>query len=323
MLRFAKPEGKYNVVLEEAPIPEPGPGEVRVKAVRSLISRGSEMGARYTREYAVSPEIMGYSLAGVVDALGEGVSYLDVGDRVVALAPHAQYVVRPALISTPQDQAQITPIPDDVSFDQAPFHPLTCGAVTWTGVEDIQPNDTVVIIGQGLVGSLMLQVMKVNGVGRVVAIDALKSRCAMAKSFGADAVINAAEEDPVQAVHRLTSGIGADIVVYAVGGPAGPKAFEQGLDMLAVNGLFHLIGLYEDEPLPLMSGKIQRRRLIGGYYGTTIGARQSRRAMELLASGAIQTDAMITHRFPFKEGPEAFELLYSRPNDAFGVLFEW
>lgn len=323
MLRFAKPEGKYNVVLEEAPIPEPGPGEVRVKAVRSLISRGSEMGARYTREYAVSPEIMGYSLAGVVDALGEGVSYLDVGDRVVALAPHAQYVVRPALISTPQDQAQITSIPDDVSFDQAPFHPLTCGAVTWTGVEDIQPNDTVVIIGQGLVGSLMLQVMKVNGVGRVVAIDALKSRCAMAKSFGADAVINAAEEDPVQAVHRLTSGIGADIVVYAVGGPAGPKAFEQGLDMLAVNGLFHLIGLYEDEPLPLMSGKIQRRRLIGGYYGTTIGARQSRRAMELLASGAIQTDAMITHRFPFKEGPEAFGLLYSRPNDAFGVLFEW
>ncbi len=323
MLRFAKPEGKYNLVLEETPIPEPGPGEVRVKAVRSLISRGSEMGARYTREHAVSPEIMGYSLAGVVDALGEGVSYLAVGDRVVALAPHAQYVVRPALICTPQDQALIIPIPDDVSFDQAPFHPLTCGAVTWTGIEDIQPNDTVVIIGQGLVGSLMLQVMKANGVGRVVAIDALKSRCAMAKSFGADAVINAAEEDPVQAVRRLTSGIGADIVVYAVGGPAGPKAFEQGLDMLAVNGLFHLIGLYEDEPLPLMSDKIQQRRLIGGYYGTTIGARQSRRAMELLASGAIQTDAMTTHRFPFKEGPEAFDLLYNRPDDAFGVLFEW
>ncbi len=47
--RLAKPEGKYNLVLEEAPMPEPAPGEVRIKAVRSLISRGSEMGARYTR----------------------------------------------------------------------------------------------------------------------------------------------------------------------------------------------------------------------------------------------------------------------------------
>ncbi|MBT5875464.1 MAG: zinc-binding dehydrogenase [Candidatus Latescibacteria bacterium] len=323
MLRFAKPEGKYNLILEEAPIPEPGPGEVRVKAVRSLISRGSEMGARYTREHAVSPNIMGYSLAGTVDALGEGISHLKVGDRVVAVAPHAQYVVRSALIPTPKDQAWVTPIADDVSFEQAPFHPLCCGAVTWVGVEDIQDNHTVVILGQGLVGSLMLQVVKASSNVRVVAVDALDSRCAMAESMGADVVINAASEDPVQAVRKLTSGIGADIVIYAVGGPAGPKAFEQGLDMLAVDGLLHLIGLHEDEPLPLMSGKIQRRKLIGGYYGATIGARQSRRAMDLLANGAIDTEAMTTHRFPFTQGPEAFDLLYNRPNDAFGVLFEW
>ena len=69
--------------------------------------------------------------------------------------------------------------------------------------------------------------------------------------------------------------------------------------------------------------ELQRRRLIGGYYGTTIGARQSRRAMDLLAAGAIQTEAMTTHRFPFKEGPEAFDLLYNHPDEAFGVLFEW
>ncbi len=323
MLRFAKPEGKYNLVLEEAPIPEPAHGEVRVRAVRSLISRGSEMGARYTREHAVSPEIMGYSLAGVVDAVGEGVSHLALGDRVVALAPHAQYVVRPAVINTPTDQARVTPIPDNVTFDQAPFHPLCCGAVTWSGVEEIRDNDTVVILGQGLVGSLMLQVIKSDGKGRVVAVDALDSRCAMASSLGADVVVNAAEEDPVAAIRRLTSGIGAEIVVYAVGGSAGPKAFAQGLDMLAVDGLLHLIGLYEDEPLPLMSGKIQRRKLIGGYYGATIGARQSRKAMDLLACGAINTEAMTTHRYPFRDGPEAFDLLYNKPNEAFGVIFKW
>ena len=93
--------------------------------------------------------------------------------------------------------------------------------------------------------------------------------------------------------------------------------------MLAVDGLLHLIGLYEDEPLPLMSGKIQRRKLIGGYYGATIGARQSRKAMDLLACGAINTEAMTTHRYPFRDGPEAFDLLYNKPNEAFGVIFKW
>ena len=74
MKRVAKPEGKFNIVIEEVAMPEPGPGEVRVKAVRSLISRGSEMGGRYTREHAVNPESMGYSLAGIVDAIGEGIN---------------------------------------------------------------------------------------------------------------------------------------------------------------------------------------------------------------------------------------------------------
>jgi len=84
MKRVVKPEGKFNVVIEEAAMPEPGPGEIRVKAVRSLISRGSEMGGRYTREHAVNPESMGYSLAGIVDAVGEEIEYYAVGDKVVA-----------------------------------------------------------------------------------------------------------------------------------------------------------------------------------------------------------------------------------------------
>ena len=155
MKRVAKPEGKFNVVIEDAPMPEPGPGEVRVKAVRSLISRGSEMGGRYTREHAVNPESMGYSLAGIVDAVGDGVAHYAIGDRVVASAPHAQYTVRPVRLRSPQDQAQVVPMLPSVNFDQAPYYPLASGAVSWIDIEDIQPYDTVVIIGQGLVGSLL------------------------------------------------------------------------------------------------------------------------------------------------------------------------
>ena len=323
MKRVIKPEGLHRIEIEEVPTPEPGAGEIRVKAACSLISRGSELGGRYTREHAVSPDIMGYSMAGTVDAVGEGIEHLEIGDRVVALAPHAQYVVRPARLVFPWDQTVVMPMPADLSFDSAPYYPLTAGAVTWVEVEDIQPQDTVVVLGQGLVGNLILQVIKANGVGRVVAVDALANRCAMAAEFGADTVINAREEDPVKAVKRLTNGLGADIVVYAVGGPAGPAAFGQGLDMLAIGGLIHLIGLYEDEPLSLPSNKIQGRKLLGGYFRTRAGASQSRRATELLASGAIRTDRMTTHRFPWRQASDAFALLYEKPGDALGVLLDW
>ena len=70
MKRVAKPAGKFNVVVEDAPTPAVGPHEVRVRNVRSLISRGSELWRRYIREEAVDPQIMGYSVGGVVDAVG-------------------------------------------------------------------------------------------------------------------------------------------------------------------------------------------------------------------------------------------------------------
>ena len=323
MKRVAKPEGKFNIVIEEVAMPEPGPGEVRVKAVRSLISRGSEMGGRYTREHAVNPESMGYSLAGIVDAIGEGIDHYAVGDKVVASAPHAQYAVRPARVSSLQEQAQVVPMLPSVTFDQAPYYPLTSGAVSWVDIENIQPYDTVVILGQGLVGSLLMQVAKANGRGRIIAVDTLDSRCTLSEELGADVVINASDEDPIRAVHKITNGVGAHIVVYAVGGPAGPRAFDQGLDMLAIGGLLHLIGLYEDQPLPLTSGKIQRRRLLGGYYGQVIPSGVSLRAMQLLGSGIIRTDKMTTHHFPYMEAPAAFDLLYNRMDEALGVLLNW
>ena len=323
MKRVAKPEGKFNIVIEEVAMPEPGPDEVRVKAVRSLISRGSEMGGRYTREHAVNPESMGYSLAGIVDAIGEGIDHYAVGDKVVASAPHAQYAVRPARVSSLQEQAQVVPMLPSVTFDQAPYYPLTSGAVSWVDIENIQPYDTVVILGQGLVGSLLMQVAKANGRGRIIAVDTLDSRCTLSEELGADVVINASDEDPIRAVHKITNGVGAHIVVYAVGGPAGPRAFDQGLDMLAIGGLLHLIGLYEDQPLPLTSGKIQRRRLLGGYYGQVIPSGVSLRAMQLLGSGIIRTDKMTTHHFPYMEAPAAFDLLYNRMDEALGVLLNW
>lgn len=322
MKRIIKPEGRHQIEFEKTPIPEPRPGEVRIKAACSLISRGSELGARYTQEQAFSTDA-GYSMAGTVDAVGDGIDHLKIGDRVVALSPHAQYVIQSAHLGNPRQQTLVMPMPSDLCFESAPYYPLTAGAVTWVEIENIRPQNTVVILGQGLVGNLILQVIKANGVGKVVAIDVLENRCKLAAEFGADRVINAHDEDPIKAVKRMTNGIGADIVVYAVGGPGGPVAFEQGLDMLAIDGLIHLIGLYENQPLSLPSRKIQQRKLLGGYYRTNVGAQQSRRAMDLLTSGAIRTERMTTHQYPWHQAASAFSLLHEQPENTVGVLLDW
>ena len=331
MRQVVKPVGATSVEVAEVPIPEPGPGQVRIKAMRSLISRGSETGRltigpdddRYSREEAAGrPKELGYSLAGVVDALGAGVSGHWLGQRVVAREPHADYVVvSPA--ATPHDRPDVFPIPDGVSYDTAAYWTLAAGAATWMEIEAVQPKDAVVILGQGLVGSLILQVHKAAGHGPIVAVDALELRCDLASRLGADVVVDAAREDPVEAVRSITAGVGADVVVYAVGGAGGGTAFAQALDMLAVGGLLHLVGLYEPEPLPLPSSKIQGRRLLGGYYGRGNDAWTARAGIELLASGAINTTAMTTHRFPAEQAGDAFALLQERPGDALGVILEW
>jgi threonine dehydrogenase-like Zn-dependent dehydrogenase len=321
--RLTKPAGKHNVVVEDAPKPVPGTNEVRIRAVTSLISRGSEIGGRYSREEEIDPERMGYSLAGIIDATGDGVSDLKSGDRVVSLAPHAQYAVRPSPSTDPDEFPWVVKLPETVTLDDAPYYPLVAAAVSWWEIEEAIQSDVVVILGQGLVGSLMLQVAKAAGHETVIAIDALSGRCETASLLGADFVVNARDEDPVAAVTKITNGAGADIVAYAVGGPAGPRAFEQGVEMLASGGLIHLIGLYEDAPLPLNSGMIQGKRLIGGYYNQSVDARISARALYLLAVRAIDTSHMTTHRFHHTEAAQAYRLLNDNPEHALGVLLDW
>lgn len=323
MQRVAKPEGKFNVVLEDAPVPAVGPHDVRVRNVRSLISRGSELWRRYIRPEAVDPQIMGYSVAGVVDAVGDAVEGFAPGDRVGVSGPHAQFVVQDSRVASLSEGPKIVRIPDALDFEQATFWPLTTSAVMWIDNDDIQPDDTVVIVGQGLVGSLMLQVARANGRGRLVAVDALPNRCALAAEVEADEVINASDEDPVGRVLDLTDGRGADVVIYAVGGRAGLRAFEQAQRMTATGGLLQVVGLYEDDPLPLSSSLIQRKRLIGGALPDSDRVKASARSLDLLCEGRIATERMVTHRIPYQEAPEAFRFLHDHPEAAFGVLITW
>jgi threonine dehydrogenase-like Zn-dependent dehydrogenase len=321
MIRVIKPEGFGNIQLEDIPIPDVTSRQVLVRTQATLISRGSELFARYVKDEAVSPSIMGYSLTGVVEKIGNEVTEYQIGDRVMVVAPHAQYAVGDA--DTESASRMVVPLPEGVSFEEGTFLPLATSAVAWADSAGVQVGDTVVILGQGLVGSLMLQVLRKHQPTRLIAIDALPLRCQFAREFGADVVINAADENPVEAVRRLTDNKGADVVIECVGGHAGVKSFEQAQDMVRARGTLHLISLYQGAPLPLHSSKIMNRRLIAGIHIDEPRSQTARRAAEKIGSGAIQAQRMITHRFPYTQAKPAFDLLWERPGEALGVVMTW
>ena len=319
MLQVIKPEGFGNIQLEDVPMPEVNAQQIRVETDTTLISRGSELFRRYIMEEAVPPSIMGYSLTGVVEAVGAEVTGYQVGQRVMVVAPHAQYVVA----APNATDGRIVPLFDDVSFEEGTFLPLATSAVAWSDSSGVKTGDTVVVLGQGLVGSLMMQVLRGYDPARIITVDALPLRCELSTQLGADVAINADETDPVEEVRRLTDGKGADLVIDCVGGYAGVKSFEQAQDMTRQFGTIQLIALYQQAPLPLHSSKIMSKRLVAGILTDEPRSQIATRALRKIQNGEIHASEMITHRFHYTEAKDAFDLLWNSPGDALGVLIKW
>ena len=327
MMRLEKLEGVGNVQMVEAEVPTAGPDDVVVEVKRSLISRGSELFARYVKEIAVSPERMGYSDAGNVIEFGTNVTDIALGTRVMASAPHAQFVRRPAT----GDDERIFVLPDGLSHDAAAFLPLANGGVAWSRATPIGPGDTVVVLGQGLVGNLYAQAVRERNPDRVIVIDATKLRCEIAEESGAEIVLNAAEVDTVEAVRELTHGKGADVVVECVGGNAGVESFKQAQQMLVkAGGTIHLIALYQagdgvpgSGALPLDSGLMQRSQIVFGYWNSPTPWMHLNDTAQMLIDGRINVEPLITHRMPWQQTPEAYHMLFNNPQDALGVIIEW
>ena len=318
MLQVTKPEGFGNIQLEEVPIPEINAQEIRVETDTTLISRGSELFRRYIMEGAVPPSIMGYSLTGIVDAVGTEVTDYKVGERVMVVAPHAQYVVAEPNAT----DGRIVPL-SDVSFEDGTFLPLATSAIAWSDSSGVKAGDTVVVLGQGLVGSLMMQVLRGYDPAQIITVDALPLRCELSAQLGADAVINADETDPVEEVRRLTDGKGADLVIDCVGGYAGVKSFEQAQDMTRQYGIIQLIALYQQGPLPLHSSKMMSKRLVAGILTDEPRSQTAARALEKIQNKEIRASEMVTHRFRYTEAKDAFDLLWNSPGDTLGVLIKW
>jgi L-iditol 2-dehydrogenase len=324
--------GIGDVRYEEVDIPEIGPGELLVK-VGTALTCGTDV-KTYKRGHPVLikqiPSLFGHEYAGTIEAVGEGVKDFKVGMRVVATnsAPcgdcfyckrdmpnlctwlkdnlvngaFAEYIRVPE----PIVRWNTHQIPDSLSFrDAALTEPLACVV---HGIEEsnIRLGDTVIVIGAGPIGQMLIMLAKKNGASTVIASDLAELRRDIALKAGADIVINPSKEDPVERVKQETSGRGADVVIEAVGIR---ETWEQAVDMTRDAGTTVLFGgAASGTQFELDTGRFHYGQLtIKGVFH--LKPKHVEQALKLIIAGDVNTDLLITHEMPVEKIGEALEMM--------------
>lgn len=304
---FGKP-----LSIEQVPVPKPGPGEVLVKIKASGVCHTDLHAA--DGDWPVKPKlpfIPGHEGAGIVAALGPGVTGLKEGDAVgvawlhdacghcehcitgwetLCEAQHnSGYGVDGSFAEYAVGHADyVGRLPNNPDF--AALAPILCaGVTTYKGIKetDTRPGEWIAISGLGGLGHVAVQYAKAMGL-HVVALDVTDEKLALARSLGADATVNARAADAVAQVVKITGGGAHGVLVTAVS----PVAFAQSLNLVRRKGTISLVGLPPgDFPTPIFDVVLKRITLRGSIVG---GRKDLTEALAFAAEGKVK--AHIHHK---------------------------
>ncbi len=336
------------LVIEELTLDPPKRGEVLIRMAASGICHSDVNIAIGEAKADSLPIILGHEAAGIVEAVGEGVTQVKAGDRVAAglwrscgrcfycISGYPNNCETPHVLDTEirahnqkgdpvklgmrvaswaeyavVDQTQIVPVPDSVSLETAAL--IGCGVITGVGAvintAQVEAGSSVVVMGLGGVGVNSVQAARLAGARHVIAVDILDSKLETARTFGATHLINPSREDPVKFVKDLTAGRGADYVFVTVGSA---KAVTQSFDMIRKRGTSILIGLLGDDgtvPLPVSRMALTEGRVIGSYLGSTRLSVMVPQLLELYQQGRLKLDELVTACYPLDKINEAIEIV--------------
>ena len=281
---------------------------------------------------------LGYSCAGTIIEVGEGVTGLSVGDRVGLrgqdYASHAEEVVVP--------QNLCAKLPEGVALEHAVF--TTLGAIAMQGVRqaDARLGESVAVIGLGLVGQLTVQILKAAGCV-VLGIDVSAEACELATRCGCDAVATRTSGDIERVAARLTNGFGVDAAIITAAAPtndpidlAAKICRERGrVVMVGVTGMELPRDLFYEKELEF---KLSRSYGPGRYdplyeekgvdypigYVRWTEQRNMEAFVQLLAGKRVDVAPLITHTFAIDDAPKAYELITGKTEERFvGVLLKY
>jgi threonine dehydrogenase-like Zn-dependent dehydrogenase len=308
-MRAAVITGPQQVGIEHLAIPEPQAGEVRIRLEGSGVC-GSNLPlweGRSWFNYPSEPGSPGHEGWGVVDAVGTGVTLVRVGDRVAALSSraYAEYDLT--------DEASVVRLPQSLAGRPFPGEPLGC-AMNVFRRSDVQPGDTVAIIGIGFLGAVLTQLAKRRG-AKVIAISRRRFALEVARDLGADITLSLdGAARVVQDVQRVTGQNGADRVIE-VTGLQGP--LDLAGELTRTRGRLIIAGYHQDgwRQINMQLWNWRGLDVINAHErdpGTYIEG--IRAAVEAVASGVINPGRLYTHTYPLDQVHLAFGAMRNRPD---------
>lgn len=327
----------------DAPVPEPGEGEARVRVLTTLIC-GSEVHGYHGRHWGrKAPAVMGHEVCGVVDALGPGTEKyagtLRPGTRVAAMPQRScgrcewcvsgsgnlcRRRIMLGFTDWPGSFAEYFVIPAHLLFPVGENTPPAVGAlaeplsvaVHAVRRADVGKGDSVLVFGAGGIGLSVMLCAKTRGAETIIAGDLYDYNLDAAKTLAAAHAYNArsAGESVVGLVDKLTRGRGVDHVFLAADGPG---ILEQAVQACAIRGDIVVIAMYDKPvPVPLQMLKTREQNLVGSV---TFDETDFAAAVAVARANAAALEKLVTHSFPLEKADEAFALVDKRLEDQIRV----
>ena len=335
------------VSIETVLVPDPGPGE----AVVDIITSGVCHTDLHYQQGGISddfPFLLGHEATGRVSAIGEGVTEIEVGDRVIlnwravcgecraCAKGQPQYCFNTHNATqkmTLEDGTELSPALGigafiektlvaagqctkvDEESDAAAVGLLGCGVMAGIGAAintgEVQRGESVAVIGCGGVGMAAIAGAALAGATTIIAVDIDAAKLERAAHFGATHTINSREEDVVEGVRALTGGFGADVVIEAVGRP---ETYKQAFYARDLAGRVVLVGVPTPEvtlELPLLDVFGRGGSLKSSWYGDCLPSRDFPMLVDLYKQGRFDLGAFVTEKIGIGDVEAAFDKMHS------------
>jgi len=321
---ITRPGGPEVLVQEDRPVPEPGPGEIRVRVHASALNRADLLQRRgmYPAPPGAPADVPGLEYAGEVDAAGPGSGLWAVGNRVMGIVGgggHSEYVV--------VHEREAIRIPQNLGFEEAAAVPeafLTSYDALFRQL-DVKVGERVLIhaVGSG-VGTAALQLARAAG-AEVLGTSRSAEKLERARELGLETGIDTSKEDLAEAVNQATYGSGVHALLDLVGG----KLLEASLRVLALRGRAVVVGTTAGTKAEIDLGLLLRRRI--HIFGTVLRSRplEEKIALAREFSGAVlplvssaRIRPVVDTVYPFADIRKAHERMEA--NDTFGkIVLTW
>lgn len=283
--------------IVEQPIPEVGDNDVLIKVVLCGVC-GSEL-HRWQYGDSSYPQYFGHEAVGCVIRTGKNVTKFKEGDRVTGLFEYAfaEYAK--------VDQARVVKIPDSVEDVEALGEPISC-IVSGVRRVNVDLSKIIAIIGVGFMGLMTLQLMRLRGAGKIIAIDNREDMLEVANKFGADEVYKPEEVPEEYKLYDMNGTTGVDIVIECTGNE---QALNMAIEMLKNHAILSIVGFHQGE------NRKVNFEMLNWKAGDMINAHERRKdeqikcmeiGMKLLENKQLDIKSMVTHRYSLEEVDKAF-----------------